>query len=369
MKDDKENGRQSGNGIRRQAVTIHDVAKHAGVSSMTASRVVNRQHYVSDEMRERVLASVRTLGYKPNLAARAARSGTLQIGLLYSNPNSSNLSAFLMGAFLEAGKLGCQLLVEPTATHASHQAAVTKLIEHGADAVVLPPPLCDDEQILKLLRRKGVATVSFTTARPRSDTSAVLIDDYRGAVMMTEHLIALGHRDIAFIKGDMKHSTAVRREEGFRAAMEDADLPVKPAWVVEGQFTYRAGLDAARQLLETDRRPSAIFASNDDMATAVLAVAHGLGMSIPEDVSVAGFDDTPVATAVWPALTTIHQPIADMAAQAVFLALDALRRRRAGETVPITHHHAELQLVERASTGIARQSSAAKAKRPRTVSG
>jgi LacI family transcriptional regulator len=350
MKGEKKSERNGGNGVRRQAVTIHDVARHAGVSSMTASRVVNRQHYVSEEMRDRVMASVRALGYKPNLAARAARSGTLQIGLLYSNPNSSNLSAFLMGAFLEAGKLGCQLLVEPTATHSSNQAAVKKLIEHGADAVVLPPPLCDDEEILKLLRRKAVTAVSFTTARPRSDTSAVLIDDYKGAVMMTERLIALGHRDIAFIRGDMKHSTAVRREEGFRAAMEDAGIPVNPAWVAEGQFTYRGGLEAARQLLEAKPRPTAIFASNDDMATAVLAVAHGLGIAVPDELSVAGFDDTPVATTVWPELTTIHQPIADMAAQAVLLALDGLRRKRAGETVPVVHHHADLELIERAST-------------------
>ena len=335
---------------RRQAVTIHDVAKHAGVSSMTASRAVNQQHYVSAEMRERVMASVRELGYKPNLAARVARSGGQQIGLLYSNPNSSNLSAFLMGAFLEAGKLGCQLLVEPTATHSSGLAAVKKLVEHGVEALVLPPPLCDDEEVLKLLRRKAVVAVSFTTATPRSDTSAVLVDDFKGALMMVEHLIGLGHRDIALIRGNMEHSTAVRREQGYREAMQDAGIEVNPDWVVDGRFTYRGGLEAAQKLLSAQRRPTAIFASNDDMATAVLAVAHGMGISIPEELSVAGFDDTPVATTVWPELTTIHQPIADMAAQAILLALEGLRRHRAGESVSIIHRHAELQLIERAST-------------------
>jgi len=335
---------------RRQAVTIHDVAKHAGVSSMTASRAVNEKHYVSAAMRERVMASVRALGYKPNLAARVARSGGQQIGLLYSNPNSSNLSAFLMGAFLEAGKLGCQLLVEPTATHPSGLAAVTKLVEHGVEALILPPPLCDDDEVLKHLRKKDVVAVSFTTALPRSDTSAVLVDDFKGAVMMVEHLIHLGHRDIAFIRGDMRHSTAVRREQGFREAMEDAGVPVNPAWVVDGEFTYRGGLEAAQRLLSQDPRPTAIFASNDDMASAVLAVAHGLGITIPDQLSVAGFDDTPVATTVWPELTTIHQPIADMAAQAVLLALEGIRRKRAGESVSIIHRHAELQLVARAST-------------------
>lgn len=351
MKRDKQVPAKDGGNGRRQAVTIHDVAKHAGVSSMTASRVVNQRHHVSAEMRERVMTSVRTLGYKPNLAARAARSGNLQIGLLYSNPNSSNLSAFLMGAFLEAGKLGHQLLVEPTATHPTHLAAVRKLVEHGVEALILPPPLCDDEDILKMLRKRGVTAVAFTTAKPRSDTSAVLIDDYKGAIMMTERLIALGHRDIAFVRGDMKHSTAQRREEGFRAAMRDADIDVRSKWVVDGDYTYRGGLEAGRKLLEGDLRPTAIFASNDDMATAILAVAHGLGLAIPGQLSVAGFDDTPVATAVWPELATIHQPIADMAAQAILLALEGLRRRREGEAASIIHRHAELELIERASIG------------------
>jgi LacI family transcriptional regulator len=353
MKGDKKKRTNEPGTGRNQAVTIHDVAKHAGVSSMTASRVVNQRHHVSGEMRERVMASVRALGYKPNLAARAARSGNLQIGLLYSNPNSSNLSAFLMGAFLQAGKLGYQLLVEPTATHPTHIAAVRKLVEHRVEALILPPPLCDDEEILRMLRKRGVTAVAFTTAKPRSDTSAVLIDDYKGAAMMTERLIALGHRDIAFVRGDMKHSTAVRREEGFRAAMADAEIEVRPEWIVDGDFTYRGGLEAGRRLLDAKVRPSAVFASNDDMATAILAVAHGLGLAIPGDVSVAGFDDTPVATAVWPELATIHQPIADMAAQAILLALEGLRRRREGEAASIMHRHADLELVERASIGVA----------------
>lgn len=351
MKGDKRERPKDADNGRRQAVTIHDVARHAGVSSMTASRVVNQRHHVSEEMRERVMASVRALGYKPNLAARAARTGNLQIGLLYSNPNSSNLSAFLMGAFLEAGKLGYQLLVEPTATHPTHLAAVRKLVDHGVEALILPPPLCDDEEILKMLRKRGVTAVAFTTAKPRSDTSAVLIDDYKGAVMMTERLIALGHRDIAFVRGDMKHSTAVRREEGFRAAMADAEIEVRPQWVVDGDFTYRGGLDAGRRLLESGDRPTAIFASNDDMAAAVMAVAHRKGMDVPGDLTVAGFDDTPLASAVWPALTTVRQPIAAMAREAVVLLLEQIRARRAGRQPQVTHKQLKYAMVERESTG------------------
>lgn len=336
---------------KARKVTIHDVAQHAGVSSMTASRAVNDQQYVRPELRDRVMTAVRELGYTPNLAARAARSGSLLVGLLYSNPASSNLNGFLMGAFKEAASSGCQLVIEPTATHADNLAAVKAMLRKGIDAIVLPPPLCDDEKVCKLLNKEGVTAIAFTTASPRSDTSAVLVDDYRGAKLMAERLIALGHRDIAFIKGDNSHSTARKREEGYRDAMVEAGLPLREDWTVDGDYTYRGGLAAGQRLLSAGPRPTAIFASNDDMAAAVLAVAHGLGIDVPAELSVSGFDDTPVATTVWPALTTVHQSIADMAGEAVRSAADAVRRKRAGDTVAVVHHFADLTLVERSSTG------------------
>lgn len=133
--------------------------------------------------------------------------------------------------------------------------------------------------------------------------------------------------------------------------MREAGVQVPPQRVAQGYFTYRSGLDAARRLLAQKPYPSAIFASNDDMAAATLAVAHGMGLQVPAELSVCGFDDTPVATTVWPELTTIHQPIADMARAAVKLVIDEIRQRRAGETAPATHHLMAFTLMERASTG------------------
>ena len=133
--------------------------------------------------------------------------------------------------------------------------------------------------------------------------------------------------------------------------MREAGLQVPPRRVVQGYFTYRSGLDAARQLLAAATLPSAIFASNDDMAAATLAVAHGMGLQVPLALSVCGFDDTPVATTVWPELSTIHQPIADMARAAVTLVIDEIRQRRAGELAPATHHLMPFTLMTRASTG------------------
>ena len=339
-------------GARRPAVTVHDVARHAGVSPMTVSRVVNGTK-VREALRIKVQAAIEELNYVPNVAARAARSGSLRIGVLFSNPRSSNLGDFLMGAFQQGGREGSQLVIEPVAAHPNAIDAVRKLVETGVDGVILPPPLCDSLEALDIVWQAGIPALSFATADPRSHSSAVLIDDFEGARAMTRHLIGLGHRDIAFIRGDPGHSPALRREEGFRAALAEARLPLDPSRVVQGMFTYRSGLDAGRQLLDVapEARPTAIFASNDDMAAAVTAVALGMGLRIPGELSIAGFDDTPIASLMWPQLTTVHQPITDMASKAVEIITEFLRRKRGAKEPSVTHFVAPFELMLRDSTG------------------
>ena len=138
-------------------------------------------------------------------------------------------------------------------------------------------------------------------------------------------------------------------------AMAEADLDVRPEWMAQGDFTYKSGLEVGRKLLEQGKRPTAIFSSNDDMAAAIIAVAHGLDLRIPQDLSVAGFDDTPIASALWPPLTTVHQPLADMAAKAVEIMTDNLRQRRSGEAPKPVHYVAPFTLVERESTAAPHQ--------------
>jgi LacI family transcriptional regulator len=313
---------------------------------MTASRVVNGYPHVRAAVRAKVEEAIKVLGYRQNSLARATRTGTALVGMLYSNASSSNLSDYLMGAFRQASISGCQLLIEPSQAHATPALAVQKLVDAGVGDVILPPPLCDDAQILQSLEAASVGAVRFATASSVAGSPAVFIDDLEGARIMTRHLLDLGHNDIAFVRGDPAHSPAQRREQGFRETMAAAGIMVSDAYVADGGFTYRGGLDAARQLLSLRRRPSAIFAANDDMAAAVSAVAHGLGLSVPGDLSIAGFDDTSVATTVWPELTTIRQPIADMAASAVRLAIELTRVT----SEPGGDVEAQLQLIERAST-------------------
>ncbi len=180
--------------------------------------------------------------------------------------------------------------------------------------------------------------------------SSVRIDDYQAARAIVDHLIELGHRRIALIKGDPKHTPSVLRANGYLDSLRAAGLSVADGLIAEGLFTYHSGLLAARSLLTQPQPATAIFCSNDDMAAAAVAVAHGLGLRVPEDVSIAGFDDTPVATTIWPELTTVHQPVTAMGRAAVSLLADAVRQRRKGDTAPGVHQVMKYTLVKRGST-------------------
>jgi len=160
--------------------------------------------------------------------------------------------------------------------------------------------------------------------------SVVRIDDREAAAEMTRHIISLGHRHIGLIIGNALHMASEARRQGFEAAMQAAGLVVPPEYMVQGHFTYRSGLEAAAALLDLPERPSAIFASNDDMAAATIAVAHRRNLDVPRDLTVCGFDDTDFAQSIWPELTTIHQPIAEMSRAAVNMLIDQIRAHRAG---------------------------------------
>lgn len=332
--------------------TVLDVARAAGVSAQTVSRVVNGSPNVADATRDKVLAAIAELSYRVNLAARAARVGTFRVGLLYSNPSAAFLSAFLVGAMGRCSQIGAQLILEHCSDLKSQRIAIGKLISQGVDGILIPPPLCDSRPTLKQLDETGMPTVAVATGRPSPLASAVRIDDYEGASAMTRYLLSIGHTDIAFIKGDPAHTPAQLRYAAFVDTMKAAGKPILPERIAQGMFTYRSGLEAARQLLGHATLPTAIFASNDDMAAGVIAVAHGMRLRLPDDLAICGFDDTPVATAVWPELTTIHQPIADMAGAAVDLLIDQIRRRRAGEPKNVQHQVLPFSLVTRESSKV-----------------
>lgn len=336
---------------RRQsgAVTIHDVAKAANVSSMTVSRVINGEKNVREATRAKVDAAIAALNYKPNPAARSlASADDVRVGLLYSNPSAGYLSEFLVGGLDQCAASNLQLVVEKCEPGRDEADVAKHLIASGVDGLILPPPLCDAADVLDVVIAAGIPAVAVATGAPRAEIAAVSIDDFAAARAMTAHLIAAGHRRIGFIIGNPNQTASARRRDGYLAALAGAGIGEDPWLMVQGYFTYRSGLDAAEQLL-SGNRPDAIFASNDDMAAAAVAVAHRHHLDVPGDLAVVGFDDTQLATTIWPELTTIRQPIADMSRAAVELLADEIRARRAGEAPRHRHLTLDFALIARGS--------------------
>ena len=339
---------------RRNSVTIEDVARSAGVSAMTVSRVINKENNVRDKTRARVLQAIDELRYSPNIAARSLAAGdATHIGLLYSNPSAAYLSQFLVGALDGARRTGCHLVIEACeGEDESEQAEAARHIATAdVEGVILPPPLSESVPILTELALAEMPVVTVAMGKLYENALNVRIDDFAAAAEVTNHLIGLGHRRIALIKGHPQQIASAERERGFRAAVAEAGLDPADVAVEQGYFTFRSGLEAAEKLLDRSRRPTAIFASNDDMAAAVVSVAHRRGLDVPGDLSVVGFDDTAPATTVWPELTTVRQPVAAMAGAALDLLFTAIRSRRHGLPPVSEERVLEHELIIRESSG------------------
>jgi LacI family transcriptional regulator len=340
----KRNRRHSGN------PTIMDVARLAKCSPMTVSRVVNGDTHVKDDTRKSVMAAISQLNYSPNKAARSLAGATqMRVALLYANPSAAYLSELLMGSLDQAGRSDVTLVVGRCDYGKDEEKVVRHLIDSGVNGFLLPSPLCDELPLLDFLRKMKVRAVSIGGARAEAHHSAVMIDDYQAAYDMTSHIIGLGHKRVGFIVGNPRQSASRQRLSGYTDAMNSAGLQVHESLVKQGQFTFKSGLDAAARLLDQAERPTAIFASNDDMATATVAIAHRRGLEVPADLTVCGFDDTPIARTMWPELTTIRQPIQEMSRQALELLVKELQAERGGESHKPSHITLDCTLIRRQS--------------------
>jgi LacI family transcriptional regulator len=342
--------------VRRKgsAVTIDEVAAHAGVSPMTVSRVINGHSGVREGNRERVLRSVQELDYRPNLAASTlAAAQQTCIALIYTNPSSSYLRELLVGALRGSTRAAVQLLIaswDELGPKERREAA--RHLAPRVAGVILPPPLCESKAIVGAFTRAGIAVVAIASSHLSGSIPCVRIDDRHASRDIVAHLIARGHRRIGYITGDPNQTASALRSQGYRDALAEAGIAHDDALVAPGYFTYRSGLEAAEYLLALPHPPTAIFASNDDMASAVVSVAHRCGLQVPGDLSVVGFDDTSASTMVWPELTTIHQPVADMADTAIDILLREIRRAPSSRQAAVNHvlPHA---LITRASVSAA----------------
>lgn len=304
--------------------TITDVAKKAGVSMKTVSRVLNNEPNVAQKTREKVKAIAAELRYSPNLAARGlATSKSYLVALIYDNPSPNYISHVQRGAIDACREVGYHLVVEPltlkTEDDSQRQAdAIRTVLDRlPVDGVILTPPLCDDKAILETLKELRIKCVRVAPKNSGEQLS-IGMDDETASYQMTQYLLKQGHEKIAFVKGHIDHGATHLRFKGFRRAMDEGGLPISDDLIQQGDFSFESGAKAARKLLElpASERPTAIFASNDDMAAAVVSVAGQAGVDVPQELSVCGFDDTPLARVVWPALTTVRQPIYKMGYQA-----------------------------------------------------
>jgi LacI family transcriptional regulator len=317
---------------RPLAATIFDVAERAGVSIKTVSRVINNQQYVSAATAKRVRNAAAELDFVPNPAARnlggrrsfhvALWHGVLKSGIsgYYTEVQNKFVSACWDNGY------GADLdpLEPDSSRHADDVFAV--LTAKRPSGVVLTPPFSDNDEFLTQLDTKHLAYVRVSPSDQGIEKSFVAVEERSAAHEMTEHLIELGHRRIGFITGRLDHGAAAQRTDGYVDAYRSRGIPIDENLILTGRFTFESGMEAAHRLLANPERPTAIFAANDDMAVGVIHVAHEMNLSVPGDLSVAGFDDTPIAEYIYPTLTTMQQPIGKMMHASVrYLVEDAQR--------------------------------------------
>lgn len=333
-----------------------DVAKHAGVSVKTVSRVLNNEPYVQDALRDKVRQSVKELGYVPSASARSLRSSrTYRIHLISHSFNSSFMHAIQFGALREGQAAGYQTIVTFLDPEQAHDRAYVDSVVDGIcnggkpDGIILLPPLSEDPELNAAITQRGIPIARIGPNAIKDDNATVMIDDRAAAREATEHLISLGHKRIAFVRGKEDQGATHERYKGYSDALYAAGIDMDDALVKPGLFDFETGLDAGNALMEMPERPTAVFAANDDMAAGVLVAALQHGVAVPERLSIIGFDDSELASKLYPALTTVRQPLQAFGAKA----METLTRA-AGQTFSpgdLVAKTLPYELVERATTG------------------
>lgn len=337
----------------RTGATLHDVARRAGVSPMTVSRVVNGASGVAAETRARVQQAVKQLRFVPNRAARSLRSRRSHwIALVFQEMQGEMRSEPAYVVELQEGVLrrcqesGYHAAVEVLSADAgTARDQLRDLAQQLApDGVLLAPPLSSSDAVLDELRALHVPCVRIAPRSQSGSEPCVLMDDQAAAQQMTDHLLSLGHRRIGFVLGHPAHAASRLRLAGYHSALSAWDIPARKELIVPGDFTFEGGRAAAALLLDLPGTPTAIFAANDESAAGCLAEAHHRGVRVPHELSICGFDDTYVATLLYPPLTTIRQSIREMGHAATGQLLGLVEGLAPPQAIRLAH-----QLVERQS--------------------
>lgn len=312
-------------------VTIEDVARRAGVSKKTVSRVINGEEYVAGATARKVRDVIADMGYVPNVSARRLASKRSHVlALVYQAEEPPGwLTHVIQGIVQAASARGFEVVIHPCehneeSARASLQALVMR---GGTDGLILLPPFGGRSEFNLALHEHGLPMASIEPSDPDLPWPAATITNREGAREMTAYLVGLGHRRVGFIVGAADYRGSWERLDGYRSALASAGLAEEAGLIVQGNYTFESGLEQGRALLALTERPTAIFASNDEMAAGVIQAAYELGLRVPDELSVVGFDDSTLACRLSPPLTTIRQPTVALASRVT----EALIRRINGE--------------------------------------
>jgi LacI family transcriptional regulator len=326
--------------------TIHDVARAAGVSIATVSRVLNGNARVSGESSRRVLAAAATLDYWPNPAARSLRqSRTHVLGILLPDLYGEFFSEVIRGIDQEARRARFQVLLSSSHAEAEAIAAAARSMRGRVDGLIVMAPDAESARAIDRVARR-FPTVLLNTPSANG-MSSVAIANAEGARAVVSHLLALGHRAVAVIKGPRGNADGEERLAGYRLALATAGIAPDPAGEIVGDFTESSGFHAAEQLFALRPRPTAVFATNDYMAIGLLSALSARAVRVPGDMAVAGFDDIAIAQYVTPALTTVHVDASELGARAVRLLVAAIAE---ADGAPCRREVLPARLVIRQST-------------------
>lgn len=330
--------------------TIDDVAALAGVGRATVSRALNDQAHVSERMRDRVMRAVEALDYRVNPQARNLATRTSKtLTLINCNsrdapPNSHYFAAIELGALRAAAAAGFEL--QTLILHIEDEDRDDRLLElftsGRAAGLILSPPLSADAALARRLIAQGCPVVCISPSEEaRALLPSVSFDEEAAGYEITRHVVAAGHRRFGYMLGIEAHPAAERRHTGFLRALAEAGIGMDTVTALRGDFSFKSGVELAEALLDRPGRPTAIVCANDDMAVGTMFAAQRMGLALPRDLTVVGFDDAPVTGYIWPPLTTIHQPIGQMATRAVERLVETLLRGHGTETPSfdsVAHH-------------------------------
>ena len=336
--------------------TINDVARLAGVSIKTVSRVVNHEANVRDSTRQKVEKAIITLRYRPNPSARNLASLRAHlIGLIYDDPSAYEIPSAGYVISMQQGTLrACrtsnyELLIHPCNYRKKDVGnEIRTLIEQARPAgIILAAPLSNMPKIVRAIGATGTPCVRLSPGKQNGQHFSVATNDREVSAEMTRYLASLGHSKIAFITGHPSHKAVANRFLGYRDGLQQSGLKLSERLVAAGDNSFGSGEACAEKLLALKQPPTAIFAANDDMAAAVIRVADRLGINVPGQLSVAGFDDIALARQVFPALTTIRQPLTKMAERAATMLIEGKCSGTSGKSIEVVPATLEI----RESTG------------------